>query len=155
VFYQFRSHELLLHEGIYAPQRVRFISRNIFTYCPSERGSQGQSSWKCNRDQTQCRAEFEKAEFRTNCPIVLTPNHTYAALDDELYGARATDNLVKTFSVSKADSECHCADAIDDLFRINGFERFRQRGHTQTENVNQLLNCALESRGEKSFHDRG
>jgi hypothetical protein len=30
--------------------------------------------------------------------------------------------------------------------------RFRRRGHTQTENVNQLLNCILERRREQSFH---
>jgi hypothetical protein len=83
----------------------------------------------------------------------LTPSHTYATLDDDLFGARTTDNQVKTLSARKADSEGHCADAIADaLFKITFFVRFRRRGHTQTENVNQLLNCILESRGEQSFY---
>jgi hypothetical protein len=128
-----RSLELLLQEGISAPslERVRFISTNILAYCPSGRGSPGISSWQCSRDQTQSLAEFEKAAFRTSCRVFLTPNHTYATVDDELYGTRATDNQVKTLSTRKADREGHCADAIADaLFRITFFVRFRRRGHT-------------------------
>jgi hypothetical protein len=81
-----RSLELLLQEGISAPslERVRFISTNILSYCPSGRGSQGISSWQCSRDQTQSLAEFEKAAFRTICLVILTPYHTYATLDDDL-----------------------------------------------------------------------
>jgi hypothetical protein len=72
------SLEHILQEGISAPslERVRFLSTNIFSYCPSGRGNQRRSSWQCSRDQTQSLAEFEKAAFRTSCRIVLTPNHT-------------------------------------------------------------------------------
>jgi hypothetical protein len=150
-----RSLELLLLEGIYAPslERVRFISTNILACCPSGRGNQGRSNWQCSRDQTQSLTELEKAAYKTSCRILLTPIHTYSTLHDELYGARATDNQVKILSARKADREGHCADAIADaLFGITWFVRFRRRGHKQTENVNQVLNCILESRGEQSFH---
>ena len=72
----------------------------------------------------------------------------YAHLEDDLYGTRSMDNQVKTLSARKADREGHCAEAIEDaLFRITFFVRFRRKEHTQTENVNQLLNCVLEIRG--------
>jgi hypothetical protein len=132
---------------------VKFISTNILAFPPSGRGDQRQNTWSFSRDQTQSLSDFKKAAFRTSCRLFLTPNHTYATLDDDLYGTRAADNQVKSLSARKADREGHCADAFADaLFRITFFVRFRRRGRTQGENVSQLLNYILESRGEQSFH---
>jgi hypothetical protein len=122
-------------------------------YSASCRGDSGQNTWNCSRDQTALLSEFEKASFGTSCKIFLTPNHTFATLDDDLYGTRAADNQVKTLSARKDDREGYCADALADaLFRITLFVRFRRRGKAQAENVHNLLNCVLESRGEQSFH---
>jgi YqaJ-like viral recombinase domain len=150
-----RSIDILVQENVSAISldKVRFISTGILAFSPSGRGDQGHSTWSCSRDHTQSLSEFEKAAFRTSCRLFLTPNHTYATLDDDLYGTRASDNQVKSLSSRKADREGHCADALADaLFRITFFVRFRRRGRTQSDNVNQLLSSILESRGEQSFH---
>jgi hypothetical protein len=150
-----KSIELLKQDGVQEPslERVRFVSSNILAYSASGRGDNGQTTWNCSRDQSSLLSEFEKASFGTSCKIFLTPNHTFATLDDDLYGTRAVDNQVKTLSSRKADREGHCADALADaLFRITLFVRFRRRGNSQANNVRNLLNCVLESRGEQSFH---
>jgi hypothetical protein len=143
-----------LRDSVTAPslERVRYIATNVLAFSPTGRGDRGQSTWQCSRDQTQLLSEFEKAALRNSCRLFLTPNHTYATLDD-LYGTRATDNQVKSLSARKADREGHCADALADaLFRMTFFVRFRRRGHTQNENVTQLFNCVLERLGEHSLH---
>jgi hypothetical protein len=108
-FSQTRSIELLLLDNVTAPSpdRVRYIATNVLAFSPTGRGDQGQSTWQCSRDQTQSLSEFEKAAFRSSCRLFLTPNHTYATLDDDLYETRATDNQVKSLSARKADREGH------------------------------------------------
>ena len=82
-----------------------------------------------------------------------TPVHTFATLDDDLYGARASDNQVKTLSARKADREGNTADAMADaLFRVTLMIMFRRRGEGQSANVSNLIGTLLEGGGEQSLH---
>jgi hypothetical protein len=48
----------------------------------------------------------------------------------------------------------YCVDAISDaFFRLTFFVIFLRRGRAQAEKVQQLLACALETRGEQVFKD--
>lgn len=134
-------------------ERMKFISNNILAFSPTGRGNHGGISWLPQRDQTQLLTQFERAAYRTTCKMFVSPTHTLATLDDDLYGTRPSDNQVKTISSRKADREGHTADAIADaLFRITLMVRFRRRGVTQTSNVSSLLDALLEGRGEQSVH---
>ena len=105
------------------------------------------------RDRTQQLSSFETASFRAICKVFLNPVYTFATLDDDLYGTRAKYNQVKSLSAREADREGHSADAIADaLFRIIFMVRFRRRGEKQSHNVQQLVECLLEARGERSLH---
>lgn len=110
-------------------------------------------SWRAQRDRTQYLDTFERSAFRMTCKIFLTPVHTFATLDDQLYGTRAEDIHVKTTSMSKADREGHSADAVADaLFRLTLMVRFRRRGEQQAINVQRLIDNLVEGRGEHSLH---
>lgn len=85
--------------------------------------------------------------------IFLSPVHTFATLDDDLYGTTARDNQVKTLSMRKADREGHTADAIADaLFRLTIAVRFRRRGEPQFTNVSEFIRTLIEGRGEQCLH---
>jgi hypothetical protein len=59
-----------------------------------------------------------------------------ATLDDELYGAGAVDNQVKSLSARKADRESHSADVLADaVFRVALAIRLHRRGESQLESV--------------------
>ncbi|CDF41179.1 unnamed protein product [Chondrus crispus] len=79
-------------------QLVRFISANILAFSATGRGDQGESVWNSQRDQTVHLSEFEQAPYRMSCKVFLSPGHTFATLDDDLYGTRAIENQVKTLS---------------------------------------------------------
>ena len=84
--------------------------------------------------------------------MFVSPIHTLATLDDDLYGTRASNNQNTTLSSRKADREGHTADAIGDaLFCITLMVRFRRRGVPQSRNVSSLLDAVLEGSGEHSL----
>jgi hypothetical protein len=113
----------------------------------------GERTWSAQRDETQYLDNFEKAAYEMTRKVFLTPMHTFATLDDDLYGTRAGDNQVKTLSIRKADREGHTADAIADaLFRITLAVRFRRRGEQQSANVLRLISTLIEGRGEQCLH---
>ena len=83
---------------------------------------------------------------------VLSPSYTFATLDDDLYGIRASDNQVKTTSSRKAGKEGHCVDALADaLFCVTLMVRFRRRGESQASNVEKLVRTVVDARGEESL----
>ncbi|CDF37457.1 unnamed protein product [Chondrus crispus] len=132
--------------------RVRFISRNNLAHSATGRG-RGESAWSAQRDETQYLDAFEKAAYEMTRKIFLSPVHTFATLDDDLYGTRARDNQVKTLSMRKADREGHAADAIADaLFCVTIAVRFRRRGEPQSTNVLELICTLIEGRGEQCLH---
>jgi hypothetical protein len=133
--------------------RVRYISRNILAHPATGRGNMGERTWSAQRDETQYLDSFEKAAYEMTRKVFLTPMHTFATLDDDLYGTRASDNQVKTLSMRKADREGHTADVIADaLFRITLAVRFRRRGEQQSANVLRLISTLIEGRGEQCLH---
>ena len=133
--------------------RMRFISMNIKGFSPTSRGNMSHMSWVAQRDMTQQLDAFERLCFRMTCNVFVNPVHTFATLDDDLYGTRAGDNQVKSISSGKADREGHTADAIADaLFRVTLMVRFRRRGEKQSDNVKQLIRNLLEGHGEHSIH---
>lgn len=142
---------------------IRFISNNILAFSAiadpvqidqlTGRGHEDGISWMSQRDLTLLLTQFEKTAYRTICNMFVSPTHTLATLDDDLYGTRASNNQVETISSRKADREGHTADAIaDELFRITLMVRFRRRGVSQSSNVSSLLDAVLEGRGEHSLH---
>ena len=133
--------------------RIRFIARNILAHPATGRGDMGESTWIAQRDETQQLETFEKMAFSMTRKIFLTPVHTFATLDDDLYGTRAKDNQNKSLSSRKADREGHTADAIADaLFRVTLVIRFRRRGERQTSNIRHIIITLIECRGEQSIH---
>lgn len=133
--------------------RVRFISTHILAYSSTGRGNMGGEVWTAQRDETVLLDVFENTAYDMSRKVFFTPVHTFATLDDDLYGTRAKDNQVKTLSSRKADREGHAADTVADaLFRVTLAVRFRRRGQTQTTNVIKLLDILVESRGEQSLH---
>lgn len=75
-----------------------------------------------------------------------------ATLDDDLFGARASDKQAKRLSARKADKGGHSAYAITyALFRINLAMRYRRRGETRMESFRKRLMSLLKGRGEKAM----
>jgi hypothetical protein len=113
----------------------------------------GIDGWNSPRDQTPMLAQFECTASRSTCKLLLTPLHTFATLDDDLYGTKAADNHVKLLSSRKADKEGHCSDSLADaMFRVTFMVRFRRRGESQSKNVMQLMESVLQNHGEQSLH---
>ena len=129
---------------------VRFISSNIVAFDATGRGDLGTASWNAQRDRAPLLAQFEKVAFQASAKVFLSPLYTFATLDDDLYGTRASDNQVKTLSSRKADREGHTADALcDALFRVTYMVRFRRREETQASCVASMIDALLEGRGER------
>ena len=93
----------LLQDLNYAPpflDRMLLISMNIQGFSPT---SMSDMSWIAQRDMTQQLDAFERVCFRMTCNVFVNPAHTFATLDDDLYGTRAGDYQVKSISSRKAD----------------------------------------------------
>ena len=150
-----KTTDIMQRDGCKTPslEEMRFISNHILAFSPTARGQDGSRTWLAQRDQTQRLTQFENTAFRVCCKIFFSPTHTPATLDEDLYGSRATDNQVKTFSNRKSDREGHAADTIADaIFRVTLMVRFRRRGVSQAENVSMLVQAILEGRGGQTLH---
>ena len=79
-----------------ALDRVRFISTNILAFSATGRCDTDGTTWNAQRDQTPYLSSFAGSAFHMRTKVFPTPVHIFATLDDELYGARASDNQVKT-----------------------------------------------------------
>lgn len=70
---------------------------------------------------------MKRCAFRISC-CFLDPNHSICSLDDDLFGTRATDNMVRYLSARKTDKEGQSSDLIvDALFRSVLQLRLRRR----------------------------
>lgn len=74
---------------------VRFLSSNILAVSSTGSGDNGESVCCSQRDQTVRLSEFEMAAYSRSCKVFLPPSYTFATLDDDLHGTRASDNQSK------------------------------------------------------------
>lgn len=111
------------------------------------------SSCTVQRDKTHYLDTFERSAFRMKCKIFVAPLHTFATLDDDLYGIRTRDNLVKSVRSRMADREVHRSDAVADaFFRITFIIRFCRRGDMQAENALNIFKNLFVGLREQSVH---
>ena len=84
-------------------ERMMYISENLLAYSPTNRGSDGGSSWMSQRDPTRNCSEFELRAFKTVRYVFVHSLYSFLTLDDDLFGTRAADNPVKMLSQRKAE----------------------------------------------------
>lgn len=131
---------------------ICFIGQNITGFSATNWGNNCEITWISQRNKTQQLSLFVCSRFRQTCKVFLNPVYMFCTLNNDLY-VRAKDNQVKSLSARRADREWYTADAIaSSPFRTTLMVRFRRREEKQTQNVQHLIECALEGLDEQSLH---
>lgn len=132
---------------------IRFIGTDILGYSPVGRGNCRISTCNALRDETQQPAYFERICFPVVRKVFFGTTKFFVTLDDDLFGARATNNQVKTFSNRKSHREGNRADVIaDSSFRISMALRFRRRGEKIESSVENLIQMVFKGLGEQALN---